>query len=118
MAEDKPQEKQQDDNLKLPDLSPFIKLYKGMQDVESYLRWIYATRLHEVKSVDNNVIDVFFEDLVLNFDRFKEKLLNQLSIDAEIPSSYQPSISAKNVKMYKNILSNREIDALRKIDHT
>ena len=93
-----------------------LKLNKGMLDVDSYLRWINATRLHEVKSVDNNVIDVFFEDLVLNFNQFKEKLLNQLSVDAEIPSHYQASISAKNVNMYKNVLSNREIEALRKID--
>ena len=43
------------------------------------IRWINATRLHE-ESVDIAVIDVFFEDLVLNFNQFKEKLLNSCQL--------------------------------------
>ena len=40
MAEDKPQEKQQDDDLKLPNLSPFIKLYKGMPEQDGAPSWV------------------------------------------------------------------------------
>jgi len=94
-----------------------LKLYKGMLEVDSYLRWFNATRLNEIKSSNDTVIDVWFEDLVLNFENFRENLSQKLSIDADIASTYEVSYSAKNVNIYKNVLSKSEINALGEISH-
>lgn len=87
-------------------------------EVDDFILWYKFMQLQSSKSSDKNIYRISFEDLVLNYDKEIEGLLNFLEIDPVkhvFPKRYfKPDESCKNVYLWKKEKSNPDITKIEK----
>lgn len=77
-------------------------------DTETFVRWFKSTRAHKEYEIDNPnyVKRIFFEDLILDYERMVGEIEKFLDIDPSLhtkPLTFlNPSISIKNIHRWKN----------------
>ena len=62
---------------------------------------------------DDKVLELSFEDFVLNFKHKSAEICNFLNISTQVVSEYNPKLSRNNIGKYKGILDNNEIGILK-----
>ena len=74
-----------------------LKLHKGMNNPKEFVAWYLHLKKMESRSEfkDDKVLELNFEDFVLNFQNKSEEICNFLNINSQIVSSYNPKISEK-----------------------
>ncbi|MCC5943272.1 MAG: hypothetical protein JJU37_17140 [Balneolaceae bacterium] len=83
--------------------------YPG-HDAEVFCDWFDNMMKHVNYSEWNSdiIIHLKFEDFVLDYKNEKKNLDRRLGVPDDIPSTYDPDKSAKNIGKYKMILSDKE----------
>lgn len=89
-----------------------LKQYKSATDVEEFIKWYRALKQRVDRIQNNEVLVMSFEDFVLENNSMVELLCNHLSLDVGIRSTYEASLSRKNIGKYKNWLSQYELDRI------
>ncbi len=85
------------------------------RDVNMYLQWHFAMR-DGVKNILNNenICFIQFEDLVLNYENTLRKIYTFLGCDESIHVDknkyFVPEVSAKNIGIWKKLLSSEELE--------
>jgi hypothetical protein len=87
----------------------FIKKNKKGYSVEGFIDW-YLELQRRLKNINDSVlINIRFEDFVINNKKMIDLICNHVSIDSNILSSYEPNLSKKNINIYQEFLSKEEI---------
>ena len=92
-----------------------LKIHKGMRTVEEFINWDLHLKRMESRDqfIDERVLELTFEDFVLDHVKTKKILCNHLGIDSNLISTYSLNESKKNIGKYKELLNNREIAKIR-----
>lgn len=77
------------------------------KNVDDFIQRFKAYRMHVIVNEDSNILRLTFEDLVLNYEETLLRLFNFLEEDKSIhkyPKRYfDPEISKKGIRMWKNV---------------
>lgn len=92
-----------------------LKLHKGMHNPKEFVNWYLHLKKMESRSEfkDDKILELNFEDFVLDFKNKSTEICNFLNISDEIDSLYNPILSKYNIGKYKEILNNNEISILK-----
>ena len=88
-----------------------LKLHKGMKSPKEFINWYLHLKKMESRDQfnDEKVIEIDFEDFVLNHEKSKKLICNFLNIENNIKSNYNPKLSRKNIGKFKKFLNPSEI---------
>ena len=92
-----------------------LKLHKGMKNVSEFINWYLHCKKMESRDEfkDEKVLEINFEEFVLDYQNKTKEICNFLKIDPMVTSNYDPFISKKNIGKYKSILDKREIEIIK-----
>ena len=92
-----------------------LKLHKGMNKPYEFINWYLHCKKMESRDqfLDDKVLEINFEDFVLDHSKKLKDICNFLDIDWNISSSYEPNFSRYNIGKYKSILSKNEIEIIK-----
>ena len=93
-----------------------LKKWKGMHSSKEFINWYLHLKKMEstFENIDERILILNFEDFVLDHENCKNKICNHLKIDYNVKSNYDVSKSKKNIGKFRMILSNEEIDHIKK----
>ena len=63
--------------------------------------------------IDDKVLEINFEEFVLDYQNKTKEICDFLKIDSNIKSSYDPNKSKKNIGKYKSNLDQKEIEIIK-----
>ena len=91
-----------------------LKIHKGMNCPKKFVYWYLHLKKLESRDqfIDERVLEISFDNFVLNYQNEAIKVCNFLNINPTIKTSYNPESSKKNIGKYKKYLSNYEIDII------
>ncbi|MDA7476483.1 sulfotransferase [Candidatus Pelagibacter ubique] len=92
----------------------FMKINKNAHSLNGFIDWYKEMQFRLVLSKDPILINIKFEDFIINHERMTNLICNHLSINSNKQSSYDPNNSKKNIGKYKSFLSKNEIDEIEK----
>lgn len=92
----------------------FMKINKNAHSLNGFIDWYKEMQNRLVLSKDPILINIKFEDFIINHERMTNLICNHLSINSNKQSSYDPNNSKKNIGKYKSFLSKNEIDEIEK----
>ena len=92
-----------------------LKLHKGMTNAEEYINWFIHLKKMEAREqfLDERVLEIKFEDFIMDHNHWKEVVCNHLGLDPEIKSNYKVNESRKNIGKYRKLLSIEEIAIIK-----
>ncbi len=92
----------------------FIELrqYKKANSVKGFVVWYKEMQKHLNKFDDPTILKVRFEDFVNQNEEIVNKFCKHTSLSSGVLSSYQPSLSKKNVGKYQSYLNKNELDTI------
>ena len=87
-----------------------LKLHKGMRNPKEFIDWYLHLKRMESRDQfkDEKVLEINFEDFVLNNDEEVKKISSFLKIDHKVKSTYKSQLSAQNIGKYKKNLTKNE----------
>lgn len=87
-----------------------LKIHKGMRNPEEFIKWYLHLKKMESPDQfkDERVLEINFENFVLNHDIEVKKISSFLKIDHKAKSTYKSKLSSKNIGKYKRNLNNYE----------
>ena len=91
-----------------------LKIHKGMRSPHKFINWYLHLKKMESRDQfnDEKVLEINFEDFVLNNETEILNISNFLKIDPKLKSTYKPQLSKKNIGKYKKLLSNKEVNII------
>ncbi len=91
-----------------------LKLHKGMKNVNEFINWYLHCKRMESRDefLDDKVLEINFEEFVLDYQNKTKEICDFLKIDSNIKSSYDPNKSKKNIGKYKFNLDQKEIEII------
>ncbi len=90
-----------------------LKQMKNSTNVEEFVNW-YKEMQRRLKKINNsNLLLLKFEDFVNQNEKMVNEICNHVSLDHSVPSSYQASLSKKNIGKYKEILNQKETELIK-----
>ena len=91
-----------------------LKQLKKAASVEGFVDW-YKEMQRRLKEINNPaILRLRFEDFVNKNEKMVNVLCNHVSLASNIPSSYQPNLSKKNIEKYQKILTQKEVDVVER----
>ena len=93
-----------------------LKIHKGMKSPKEFIRWYLHLKRMESRDQfkDDKVLEINFEDFVLNNDVVVKKISSFLNLNEKLKSTYKPKLSEKNIGKYKRNLSSNEKELITK----
>jgi len=93
-----------------------LKIHKGMKSPKKFINWYLHLKRMEARDqfLDDRVLEINFEDFVLNYETLVLKISKFLDIDHKTISTYSPHMSKKNIGKYKRFLNKDEVVIIRK----
>lgn len=87
-----------------------LKIHKGFKSPIIFVNWYLHLKKMESRDqfIDQRVLEIPFENFVLNHKDSIIKICNFLNIDQNIKTIYNPELSAKNIGKYKKHLNDYE----------
>jgi hypothetical protein len=92
----------------------FMKINKNAHSLNGFIDWYKEMQFRLVSNKDPILINIKFEDFIINHERMTNLICNHLLINSNKQSSYDPNNSKKNIGKYKSFLSKNEIDEIEK----
>jgi len=89
-----------------------LKQFKKAQDVEEFIEWFRALQQRIAAVEESVVMKLPFERFVCNNKASVTSLCDHFRLDAAAPSSYEASLSEKNIGKYKRWLTPHEIERI------
>lgn len=89
-------------------------------NVDEFIAWYKSTRAHKKYEIDNpdNILRINFENLVLDYDDYVEKIEKFLGLSSEqhlrARACFDPNVSIKNIGKWKD--DGREVENMIKIE--
>ena len=91
-----------------------MKINKNAHSLNGFIDWYKEMQFRLVSNKDPILINIKFEDFIINHERMTNLICNHLLINSNKQSSYDPNNSKKNIGKYKSFLSKNEIDEIEK----
>ena len=89
-----------------------LKQFKKATSVDEFINW-YKEMKRRLKEIDNpNILILRFEDFVNNYKENLVTLCNLISLNFNVSSRYEPTLSKKNIGKYHKFLNQKEIDII------
>ena len=89
-----------------------LKIIKNARSVDDFIDW-YKEMQRRIKEINNPILlQLRFEDFVIENDKMVNLLCKHLSVDSSVVSDYNPSLSKINIGKYHKILNKTEIDKI------
>lgn len=89
-----------------------LKLIKNARSVDDFIVW-YKEMQRRIREINNPILlQIRFEDFVIQNDKMVNLICNHVSLDSSILSDYNPELSKKNIGKYKEFLDNKEINKI------
>ena len=89
-----------------------LKKYKKASDAHEFVKW-HRELSRRLKEIDDAVVlEINFEEFVIDNGRSVGKVCDFLGLDERIKSSYDPMLSMYNIGVYKYFLSSKELSIL------
>ena len=89
-----------------------LKLIKNARSVDGFIVW-YKEMQRRIREINNPILlQIHFEDFVINNNKMIDLICNHVSLDPNILSNYNPNFSKKNIGKYKEFLNNKEINKI------
>ena len=93
-----------------------LKKSKGMNSVKEFIDWFTHLKKMEstYESIDERILNLKFEDFVLDHENTKNRICKHLKIDCSLSSNYDVNESKKNIGKFRRLLSLEEIELIKK----
>ena len=87
-----------------------------MHSSKEFINWFIHLKKMEAtfENIDERILNLNFEDFVLDHKNGTNKVCKHLNIEKKIKSNYDVSKSIKNIGKFRNILTNVEIEQIKK----
>tara|TARA_A100001388_G_scaffold277673_1_gene270479 strand:- start:8259 stop:9191 length:933 start_codon:yes stop_codon:yes gene_type:complete len=92
-----------------------LKKWKGMHSSKEFINWFIHLKKMEstFDNIDERILNLNFEDFVLDHENGKNKVCKHLNIDNRVNSNYEVSKSMLNIGKFRKILTNEEIQLIK-----
>ena len=86
-----------------------------MKNVNEFISWYLHCKRMESRDefIDDKVLEINFEEFVLDYQNKIKEICDFLKIDSKIKSNYEPHKSKKNIGKYKSNLDPKEIEIIK-----
>jgi len=93
-----------------------LKIHKGMKSPKEFISWYLHLKRMESRDQfkDEKVLEINFEDFVLNNNEGIKKISSFLNLNHKVKSTYKHQLSAQNIGKYKKNLTNEEQEIIIK----